>query len=207
MTEKLLEKIKELREASKKRNFSQSIDLIISLKEFDIKKSENKINETFVLPNTHKESEVVIFADGLKDSGCTVLTSSDTERLGKNKSAAKKLIGKTDFFLAEPKMMPMIGKLLGKLLAPRGLMPAVLGPGTPPNTLVNGLKKSIRIKIKDSPVIQCSVGNEKMPDEKISENIMAVLKFLETKLPKGEKNIGKILIKMTMGKPVKIEVR
>lgn len=206
MTEKILAKLKELREKSEKRNFSQSVDLIISLKEFDIKKSENKINETFVLPNMHKDSKVVIFADNVKDPDYVILKGSDIARLEKNKSEVKKLIRKTDFFLAEPKLMPVIGKSLGKLLAPRGMMPAVLPPTTPPSALVDRLKKSIKIMVKGSPVIQCSVGNEKMPDEKISENIAAVLKFLETKLPKGKKSIGKILLKMTMGEPVKAEV-
>ena len=45
-----------------------------------------------------------------------------------------------------------------------------------------------------------------MKDEEVLENINAVLKFLEGKLPKGKINIGRVMLKMTMSKPVKLEV-
>ena len=45
MRENVLKAIEELKEKSKKRNFSQTIDLIIILKEFDTKKTENKFTE------------------------------------------------------------------------------------------------------------------------------------------------------------------
>ncbi len=64
----------------------------------------------------------------------------------------------------------------------------------------------MRIKVKDSPVISCLVGNEKMKDDEVAENVESILKFLETKLPKGKHNIKEVLLKMTMSQPVKIEV-
>jgi large subunit ribosomal protein L1 len=206
MRDKILAALKELREKSKKRNFPQSVDLIVSLKEFDIKKPDNKINEDVFLPNKYEDSKVVVFSDTVKDVNCDVLTTADIEKLAKQKRELKKMIRKTDFFLAEPKLMPTVGKLLGQLLAPKGLMPKLITPGSDVNSLVEKLKKSIRVKIKDSPVIQCQIGNEKMEDEKIVENVETVLKFLETKLPKGKHNIGKIMLKLTMSKPVKVGV-
>ncbi|MDI6798471.1 MAG: 50S ribosomal protein L1 [Candidatus Aenigmarchaeota archaeon] len=204
MTEKILAAIKELREKAKKRNFSQNFDLIVSLSEFDTKKPENKFTEDLILPNGRgDEARVVLFSDSVKDVGCEILTSSGIEKLAKNKRETKKLIKNTDFFLAEPKLMPLVGKTLGQFLAPRGKMPKLITGDV--RTLVESYKKSVRIRVKDSPVIQCSVGNEKMEDEKIAENIEAVIKFLEGRLPKGKHNIGKILLKLTMSKPVRIE--
>ena len=43
MKDKILSAIKELKK--EKRKFSQTFDLIINLREFDIKKPENKLNE------------------------------------------------------------------------------------------------------------------------------------------------------------------
>jgi ribosomal protein L1 len=43
-----------------------------------------------------------------------------------------------------------------------------------------------------------------MPDEKLVENIQAVVSRIEQKLERGFKNVGEILIKATMSKPVKI---
>ncbi len=202
MEEKILQAIKELREKSKKRNFPQTVDLIIALKEFDIKRTENKFSEEVLLPNGRgEEADVVVFSNSLKDLDCNVLNSSDIENLAKNKREAKKMARDTDFFLAEAPLMPVIGKSLGQLLAPRGKMPKIVSGDV--NSIVKNLKKSVRIKIKDSPVIQCMIGNEDMEDKKISENIETVLKFLETKLPKGRHNIKEVLLKFTMSKPVK----
>lgn len=205
MTEKILAAIKELREKSKKRNFSQSFDLIVNLKEFDVKKPENRIIEEISLPYKPKDSEIVLFSDSIKNVPCKILTSKEMEKLAKSRRETKKLIHRTDFFLAEPKLMPLVGKLFGQLLAPKGLMPKLVASENV-NPTVEKLKKSIRIRVRDSPVVQCSVGNEDMKDEEIEENIKTILSFLETRLPKGKHNISGVLLKLTMGKPINIEV-
>lgn len=206
MNEKILNAIKELREKSKKRNFPQTFDLIVNLKEFDLKKPENKINEDVFLPNKFEDSNVIIFSDSIKDADCRIITSSEVDKLAKNRRELKKIIKGTNFSLAEAKLMPVVGKQFGQLLAPRGLMPKLVTPNVNIGELVKKLKKSVRIMIKDSPVVQCPIGNEKMEDEKIAENVEAALKYLETRLSKGKTNIGKVMLKMTMSKPVKIEV-
>lgn len=184
MEEKFLQAIKELKEKSKKRNFPQSFDLIISLKEFDIKKPENKFTEDVVLPHGRgKEAEVVVFSDSVKDVDCKVLTTEDVNKLTKSKRDAKKLISETDFFLSEPKLMPTIGKVLGAYLAPKGKMPKMFTGGEI-KSLVKNYKKSVRVRIKDSPVVQCLVGKEDMKDEEVIENVEEVIRALEAKLPK-----------------------
>jgi len=204
MDQKILNVIKELRKNSKKRNFVQSFDLIINLKEYDVRKPENKINEEFALPHGRGEVKVVVFSDTIKDLDCEILTSEDVEKLAKNKRAARKFIKEVDFFLAEPSMMPLIGKHLGQLLAPRQKMPKVISGDV--KKMVEELKKSVRIVVKVAPVIQCIVGKEDMKDEEICENIESLLKYLENRLPKGKRNIKNVLLKLTMSKPVKIEV-
>ncbi len=199
--------IKELRKNSKKRNFVQTFDLIVNLKDVDLKKPENKFTEDLVLPHGKgKEVKIVIFSDSIKEGEINypILRSSDIEILSKSKREAKKFIKRTDFFLAEPKLMPLIGKMLGQFLGPRGKMPKIITEDL--GKMVEDLKKSVRIRLKDSPVIQCPVGNESMKDEEIAENVVAVLEFLKNKLPKGEKNIANVLLKMTMSKPVEIKV-
>lgn len=202
--EKITEAIKKLREQNKKRAFSQTVDLIVNLKNIDTKKSGNKINETFVLPNAFgKGSEVVVFSDTIKADNFKVLKGADIQKMTKDKRSAKKLARSTSFFLSEPKLMPLIGKNLGQILAPRGKMPTLISGDV--NVMVNRLKKSIRIRIKDSPVIQCAIGEESMDDEKLAQNVEAVVTFLQKRLPKGRDNIKNVMIKMTMSKPVKIE--
>jgi large subunit ribosomal protein L1 len=205
MKEKILEKIKELREKSKKRNFVQTFDLIVNLKEFDVKKPENKITEDIVLPHGRgSEAKVVIFSDSIKDVDAQVLTSADIEKIAKNKREVRRIAKDTDFFLAEPKLMPLVGKYFGQFLGPRGKMPKIITGNV--EKLIENYKRSVRIRIKDAPVVQCLVGKENMKDEEIAENIEAVMEALKAKLPKGKQNIGKVLLKLTMSKPIKIEV-
>lgn len=205
MNEKIAESVKKLKESSEKRNFSQTFDLIISLKEYDLKKPENKFSEDVFLPSGRgKEAKVVLFSDSIREVGCDVLTSEDLNSLAKNKRSAKTLVKQTDFFLAEPKLMPVVGKVLGQFVGPKGKLPKIVSGDV--KQMVKNYKKSVRIRVKDSPVIQCLVGKDSMRDEEIVENIESVLKFLESKLPKGKQNIGKVLLKLTMSGPVRIEV-
>jgi len=203
MRDDILKAIKELREKSKKRNFSQTFDLIIGLKEFDIKKAENKFSEDVPLPRGRgKEANVAVFSDSLKDLDCEIFNNSDIQSLAKNKREARKLVSQTEFFLAEAPLMPLIGKSLGQILAPSGKMPRIISGEAKP--LVKKLKNSVKMRVKDSPVIQCLVGKEEMKDDDVAENVEAVLNFLETKLPKGKHNIKEVLLKLTMSKPIKV---
>jgi large subunit ribosomal protein L1 len=204
MAEKLADAIKQLRE-QKKRNFSQTFDLIVKLTALDLKKPESKINDEFKLPHGWGgDSKVGIFSDTAKNVDATVIGSAEIERFGNDKRYAKNLVKDIDFFLAEAKLMPSVGKSLGQLLAPRGRMPKLLTADI--SGTLESLKKSVRIRIKDSPVIQCRVGKEGMKDEEIVENVRSLLKYLETRLPKGKQNVGKLYLKLTMSEPMEIEV-
>lgn len=206
MNEKILSTIKSVRDSSEKRNFSQTFDFIVNLKEIDLKKPENRIDDSFQLPHGKgKDAHVVLFTDMYKEvDGAEVISSQDIVKLAGNKQAAKKLANEADFLFGEPKVMPVVGKNLGTILGPRGKVPKILAGD--PKTLVDVSKKSIRIRVKDAPVIQCAVGTDKMSDEQVAENVEALIKFLEHKLPRGKANIAKMKLKLTMGKPVKLEV-
>lgn len=202
----ILERIKEVKEKSKKRNFTQRYDLIVNLKDLDLKKTENKIDEFFVLPKgTGKEVSVVFFSDTVKEmEGCKIIKGLEIEGLSKNKKTVKKLIGETDFFLAEPKLMSIVGKHLGKFLAPVKKMPRpVMGDV---EKMIKDSKNAIRILVDKQPVVHTIVGSDKMDDKNVEENIRALLNFLKSKLPWGKNNIKSVYLKLTMGHPVQLEV-
>ena len=199
------EKIKELRQNSKKRNFPQRLDLIINLKDFDTNKAENKIDEIFQLPKgSGKPTRITIFHSENLNTKYKVLKQSDIEALEKDKKKLKKLISETDIFLAEPKLMPIVGKYLGKYLAPRGLMPKPLIGDV--NNAIKSFEGGVRIAVKKHPCIQTVVGSEDMSDDDLVENIEAVINHLLQRLPKGRNNIRNVLIKFTMSRPVRLEV-
>ena len=203
----------ELRQNLVKRKFSQSIDLVVKLREVDLKRPENRINETIPLPNpSEKPLKICVIASGdlgtrAKTAGADMLVSrNDIENLGKDKKAARKLAQEYDFFIAEAPLMPLVGRALGSFLGPRGKMPTPVPPTAPIEQIVSGHRKMVRVRMREQPVLQCRVGTESMPDDKLAENIQAVFTRIEEKLERGVKNVGEILVKTTMSKPVKINI-
>jgi large subunit ribosomal protein L1 len=201
----------ELRKNLTKKKFSQSIDLVVKLREVDLKKPENRINETISLPNPPERSlKICVIASGdlatrAKSAGADMIVSrQEIENLGKDKKAARKLAQEYDFFIAEAPLMPLVGRALGSFLGPRGKMPTPVPPNAAIDQVVAGHRTMVRVRMREQPVLQCRVGTESMADDKLTENILAVTSRIEQKLDRGIKNVGEILVKATMSKPVKI---
>jgi len=212
--EKIVEAVKKAREDTKKRNFKQSFDLAISLKNIDLKKAENKIKTEIAMPHGFgKEFKIGIIADILvskaKELGDKIILikKDDLERLGKDKKQAKKMAKKCKAFVAEAPLMPLVGKNLGPILAPRGLMPQPVPPTLPSfEPIIKRSSSSLKIALKTSPVVHCLVGNEDMDDTKIAENIEAVIKGLRNSLPRGKEQLKLAYVKLSMGKPHKFDL-
>ncbi|HUK50169.1 MAG TPA: 50S ribosomal protein L1 [Terriglobales bacterium] len=203
----------ELRKNLTKKKFSQSIDIVVRLREVDLKKPENRINETIPLPNPpEKALKICVIASGdlatrAKGAGADMLIGrQEIENLGKDKKAARKLAQDYDFFIAEAPMMPLVGRALGSFLGPRGKMPTPVQPNAPVDSVIANHRKMVRVRMREQPVLQCRVGTEAMTDDKLVENIQAVVSRIEQKLERGLKNINEILVKATMSKPVKINL-
>jgi len=203
----------ELRKGLAKRKFSQSIELVVKLREVDLKKPENRINETITLPNPpEKPLKICVIASGdlgtrAKAAGADMLVSrQEIESMSKDKKAARKLAQDYDFFVAEAPLMPLVGRALGSFLGPRGKMPTPVPPNAAIDQVISGHRRMVRVRMREQPVLQCRVGTESMPDDKLVENIQAIVSRIEQKLERGFKNIGEVLVKSTMSKPVKISI-
>ena len=134
-----------------------------------------------------------------------VLDNDNVNKLAEDKRASRKLINKYDFFLADTKLMPVVGKSLGQLLGPRGKMPTPVPFNAPIESFLSRFKTSIRVRVKNSLSISCKVGDSEMDEHQVAANAMAVINNLKGKLPNGDKNIRKYMIKTTMGKAVKLD--
>ncbi|MCH6586549.1 MAG: 50S ribosomal protein L1, partial [Thaumarchaeota archaeon] len=64
-------------------------------------------------------------------------------------------------------------------------------------------RSSIKVRTRASLSISCKIGDESMEDADLAINAHAVLTAIEKKLPNGERNIKRIMIKTSMGKPLK----
>jgi len=207
----LVEVIKKAKESEKARKFQQSIELILVFKDIDVKKGF-AINETIQLPKKmSKSASVCIIAAG--DLGIQaknakadrVMNEAELIQLGKNKRESRKVINKYDFFLADTKLMPTVGKVLGQLLGPRGKMPTPIPFNAPVESLLERFRTSVGVKVKGSLSLSCKIGEESMEDADLAANASAVAAIIEKKLPNGDKNIRKIMIKTSMGKAIRLE--
>jgi len=207
----LVEVIKQAKESDKTRKFQQSIELILVFKDIDVKKGF-AINETIQLPKKmSKSASVCIIAAG--DLGIQaknakadrVMNEAELIQLGKNKRESRKDINKYDYFLADTKLMPTVGKVLGQLLGPRGKMPTPIPFNAPVEALLERFRTSVGVKVKGSLSLSCKIGEESMEDADLAANASAVAAIIEKKLPNGDKNIRKIMIKTTMGKAIRLE--
>ena len=209
----ILKGLEEAKKTTEKRKFVQTVNLILTLKDIDLKIPENRINELIELPHPPKpKTYITVFASGdlalkAKAGADMVLGKEDIEHFINDKKGVKKLVAETDFFLAETSLMSTVGKVLGPILGPRGKMPTPVSPTAPIDTIINKHRKSIRLRVRDQPNIQISVGTEEMENDMLVENIQAIITLLERRLVKGQKNIKEAYIKTTMGPSASINMR
>ncbi|MBI4163164.1 MAG: hypothetical protein HY513_05765 [Candidatus Aenigmarchaeota archaeon] len=196
---KLPEALQKLRESDGKRKFAQTVDLVVVLRGFDPKKPENKFSKDVILPHG-RGKDISVFIIEEANFGKT-----DIERLAADKKSLKEFSKKHEFLLCEPPLMTLVGKLLGRYLAPRGKMPKLLAPNMNKTQAVNDMKKSVRVKLRDSPMIQTAVGTESMTDEQLKDNITHVMEEIKKSMP-PKSHIKNAYIKLTMGRPIKVNV-
>ena len=211
----VLTALKKLKETSPKRNFKQAIDLIITLKDIDMKKTENQLTVYANLPNAvGKEVKIcALVGPEMKEEAKPadrVVLLDEFERYKTDKKAAKKLANEFDFFVAQANLMVQVAGSFGRILGPKGKMPnpkagCVVLPKTNLKPIVEKLKKSVKLTSRNTQMVQCSVGKEDMGEDKLSDNILAVYNQVLHSLPQEKNNIKEVMIKLTMSKPVKVE--
>lgn len=208
------ELVKKLLEESPKRNFSESVDLAINLKNLDLNQPKNRVDEEIVLPNgLGKELKVGVFAKGdvalqAKQAGAAyVFDDADIQEMKDDKAKSKTIAEECDFFIAETQFMAAIGKSLGTVLGPRGKMPVPLLPGKSVGEMIQSKRSAVRVRSKDKMTFHVSVGRRNMPPEKLAQNIETVISRVERALVKGKQNIRSIYITTTMGKSEKVIIK
>jgi large subunit ribosomal protein L1 len=200
-----LQAVKKALENSKKRNFTETVDISINLKDIDLSVPKNRIQDDVILPHGRGRQVKVCVIGGseLVSKAKTVadrtLTADELGKIADDKKAAKKMAGEFDYFIAEASLMPVIGKRLGIVLAPRGKMPRPIQPGADPKPVIENLRRTVSVRSKDRKTFHAPVGTAAMTPEQIAENIDFILKRLTTKLERGTMNIGSVYVKTTMG--------
>ena len=153
----LLEALKQVKNSGKK-TFTQKVDLIINLKNINLKKPEDNIDLFTILQNN----------PGKKIKICALVNKDLIEKAKifdkainkedfneyQDKKTLKNLAKEFDFFIAQANLMTDVAKVFGKTLGPRNKMPnpksgAVITQTTNLEELRTKLQKTIRLKNHD----------------------------------------------------------
>ena len=208
--EDLKKGIEEALKNSKKRNFRQSVDLILAIEGLDLKRPENRIRMIVRLPyGPSKAKKVAVFADGVtaekaREAGADkIISEKELMDMMGQKREIKKLANKYDFFAAEPKMMAHVGRVMGFALGPRGKIPQIIPPNADIKKIIDDLKKSVLVNVRNNPMVSVSIGHEDMHVEHLVANAKAFIEAILNKLPE-KTYIKNVYVKTTMGPVIKI---
>ncbi|MBE6525934.1 MAG: 50S ribosomal protein L1 [Thermoplasmata archaeon] len=192
-------------DSAKKRNFVETVELAINLKDIDLAIPKNRIQDDIILPNGRgRPVRICVIGGGelalkAKDVADLVITPEELQVIADDKKQAKKIANETDYFIAEAPLMAVVGKRLGTVLGPRGKMPKPIPPGADPSGMIDNLRKTVSVRTKDRITFHAPVGTVNMSAEEIADNIETVFKRVELKLEKGRMNIASSFVKTTMG--------
>lgn len=209
---KITDALASLRKESK-RNFAQSVDLIINLKDLNLKKPDEQVDQFISLPHGGGKVKKICglvgpeLVEESKKNLDHTLTLSDFETL--TKKDIKKLTEEYDFFIAQANIMPKVAATFGRIFGPRNKMPnpkagCVVPPKANLKVLKERLNNTIRVKAKAAPIAHCAVGVESQSDEDILSNVTHVYNIIVHSLPKEANNVKNVYLKLTMGKSVKV---
>ena len=190
------------------RKFDQTVDLIINLQKFDLKK--NQINLFVNVPFKIKNKKIGAFLE-VENSNVETITPEHFKKYT-DKKELKNLVKKFDFFIAQASVMPRVATTFGKVLGPAGKMPSPqLGILMDANAkeieeIKKKIENSVKIRIKESS-IKLAIGKQSMKDSEIIENILSVYNAVIKVLPKEVDNVKNVEVKFTMTKPQKVHIR
>lgn len=211
--QQIINAVKMAREASPKRNFKESFELQINLRELDMRRPENRVDMRVQLPNGAGDRKVLVFASGdlslrARRAGADeIIEPDELNAMAEDRGMAKKRLKSYDRYIAEAPLMPVVGRVAGPILGPKGKMPTPVPPQAPIDEIIERERRTVILRSRDRAYVHCIVGNEDMSNEELGENIEAVVTILSRSLKRGMGNIRTVYIKTTMGNSVKVLLR
>ena len=198
----------ELKKSALKRNFLQTVDLIINLTDIDLRKTPVSVSVT--LPHPTKENMICAFFE--KKSAHVDKTIVKNELVADwPKSEIKKLLRNYDIFISAASLMPLVAAKFGRILGAAGKMPNPKTGGVllkedenEIKSTIDRLKKILIIRAKENS-IKVAIGKENTADEIIADNAFAIYNAILNALPNRKENLRSVMLKLTMSKPVKLK--
>jgi large subunit ribosomal protein L1 len=198
-----------LQDEAADRNFVQSVDLVVNLRDLDLDDPDNRFSTEINLPHSRSdETKICVIGETITadaDNADRTIDPDELDEIIDDESAAKDLAEAYDFFIAEAPLMPKIGRELGSVFGPRNKMPEPLEPGEDPSDRIEELRSAVSLALKEHPSIKCKVGDEEMEPDAVAANAETIYNAIINGLPRGDHNVKDVLVKYTMSAPVEVD--
>ncbi|XP_039135543.1 60S ribosomal protein L10a [Dioscorea cayenensis subsp. rotundata] len=194
---------------TKKRNFTETIELQIGLKNYDPQK-DKRFSGSVKLPHIPRpKMKVCMLGDAqhveeAEKIGLDYMDVEALKKMNKNKKLVKKLAKKYHAFLASEAIIKQIPRLLGPGLNKAGKFPTLVTHQESLEAKVNETKAMVKFQLKKVLCMGVAVGNCSMEDKQIFQNVQLSVNFLVSLLKKNWQNVRCLYLKSTMGKPVRV---
>ncbi|CAG8896635.1 unnamed protein product [Penicillium nalgiovense] len=177
----------------KKRNFNETVELQIGLKNYDPQR-DKRFSGTIKLPTVPRPNMAICILgdqhdlDRAKHHNIDAMSVDDLKKLNKNKKLIKKLARKYDAFLAsEGRKVPYPVSHAEDMAAK-----------------VTDVKSTIKFQLKKVLCLGVAVGHVSMEKEALVANLMLAINYLVSLLKKGWQNVGSLVIKASMSPPHRV---
>ncbi|VEU76340.1 50S ribosomal protein L1 [Mycoplasmopsis columboralis] len=206
-----LEQAIELAKKTSYAKFDASIDLAFNLN-LDVRKADQQLRGAVLLPHGTGKSIRVLVATNNPEK--QKLSSEAGADIVVDAQALEQKIKEDDFdfdvMVADPTMMPLLGKY-GKKLGPKGLMPnPKTGTVTPtPEKAVEELKKGkANYRTDKAGIVHSLIGKSSMSNEQLVENAKTLINLIKKLKPAAVKGtyMLNLTVSASMGPSVKIKL-
>ncbi|KAG6500963.1 hypothetical protein ZIOFF_040826 [Zingiber officinale] len=206
----------------KKRNFTETIELQIGLKNYDPQK-DKRFSGSVKLPHIPRpKMKVCMLGDAqhieeAEKIGLDCMDVESLKKMNKNKKLVKKLAKKYHAFLASEAIIKQIPRLLGPGLNKAGKyislnfmdskiwkFPTLVSHQETLESKVNETKAMVKFQLKKVLCMGVAVGNVAMEEKHIFQNVQMSVNLLVSLLKKNWQNVRCLYLKSTMGKPSRI---
>jgi len=194
---------------TKKRNFVESVELQVGLKNIDVVR-EKKFNGAVVLPHKIKTKMTFIIigdqkhCDEAQAKGIPYIDSAGLTKFKKDKKKIKKWAKTYDCLLASDSLVRQIPRIAGPQLNKMGKFPSPASHEADLLEKIDELHRTVRFQMKKVLCLGTAVGTVVLAEPQVATNITLAINTLISLLKKGWQNIKSVHIKSTMGPAIRI---
>jgi large subunit ribosomal protein L1 len=192
--------------------FDETVELHLRMG-VDPRNASQQVRGVALLPHgLGKKVRVLVFAQGEAEK---IAETAGADSVGGDELIQKIENGWLDFdtAIAIPEMMSKVGKL-GKILGRRGLMPnpksgTVVTADDLPRVINDARKGRVEFKLDRTSIIHVPVGKVSFDNDKLLDNLMAVIEAVLRAKPSGVKGqyIKSASLTTTMGPGIKLDLK